>query len=87
MTTIIHLSKNIQELPKQIINWEITPEEVKEFIISNGTDYRVFSSQELIIYNGMKMIASCTIGGIADMEDDTRFDIENCWTEQGNIWI
>jgi len=80
MTTVIHLTKGIEYLSNEVKNWSEVPSNVKEYLL-NGTDFK-HNGQELIIYEGRKIIASCTI----DLDYYDNIIINDCWTDQGNIF-
>jgi hypothetical protein len=81
MITIIKLSNDTKELPIVVSNWSELKDHVKEFMLA-ATDYRVMNSQEMLLYNGRQILASCSI----DVMEDNKLYIENCWTDQGNIF-
>lgn len=81
MTTIITLSHDTNKLPEIVTNWNELTDQVKEFMLS-ASDFRVFSPVELLLYSGRKIIASCSIY----IKSDDTINIENCWTEQGNLF-
>lgn len=80
MITVISLSKDVQELPEVIANWNEASSTAQEFMLS-GTHFSA-NSQELLIYNERQIIASCSCFCF----ENGSIEIENCWTKQGNIF-
>lgn len=77
--TIISMTRSTQDLPGIISNWKDTPTHVQEFLLQ--ADTVAFTFNEMLVYKGRKLIASCTCeGGEADTE------ILDCWTPEGNKW-
>jgi hypothetical protein len=81
MITIISLSNDTQELPIVVSNWSQLNDQTKELILS-CSDYRVMNSQEMLVYNGRKIVASCMI----DILEDNKLYIENCYTTEGKLF-
>lgn len=81
MTTIISLSHDTNNLPELVSNWSEMKESVKNFMLA-ASDFRIMNSQEMLIYNGRKILASCSI----DILENDQVYIENCWTDEGNIF-
>lgn len=81
MTTIITLSHDTNNLPEIVRNWNEINNQTKEFMLATS-DFRIYSPQELLLYKERKIVASCSI---FYHENDT-ITIENCWTEQGNLF-
>lgn len=81
MTTIITLSHNPNKLPELVTNWNELKDHVKTFMLA-ATDFRVMNSQEMLLYNGRQILASCSI----DIMFDDKIYIENCWTKEGNLF-
>ena len=85
MITIISLSEKVERLSEYLLNWEDVPNNVKEFLLS-GTDFRA-DGQELMVYDGCQMIASCSYGSRYNIKDEKQFDISDCWIKgEVNIW-
>jgi hypothetical protein len=81
MITVISLSRNIENLPSLTSNWNEVSGEAKSFMM-NGSDFRIMNSQEMLVYNGRQIIASCSID---ILENDTLY-IENCYTKEGRLF-
>jgi hypothetical protein len=59
MLIVINLSRKIEELKKDIANYD----EVERVInIGECTDYRIVSNSELLIFNGRTILYSCCYG-------------------------
>ncbi|GEM_PF-5045067 len=81
---VYHLTGKVKDLPRLIHNWNELPENVIQTLIT-GEEYRVYENQELIIYNGYEVAASCTIE-VIQVKDIKYTLIKNCWTVEGCIW-
>ncbi|GIN22617.1 hypothetical protein [Siminovitchia fordii] len=81
---VYHLTGGANELPRLIHNWSELPDNVKNVLLS-GEDYRIYDDHELLVYNGVEVIASCTIH-VTQAKDIRYTEIKDCWTIEGNIW-
>ncbi|MFL0365213.1 hypothetical protein ACH0BF_19605 [Pseudobacillus sp. 179-B 2D1 NHS] len=84
MITVISLTKPISQLQEDIINWDNLPKKVKTYLLS-GKEYKP-GRQEMLVYDGRKIMASCSVYNWDDSNKAFRMEITDCWTKDGNLW-
>ena len=84
MTTVIKLTHNLKEIFK-IVVWHDLTQEVKDFFKSYDEFKITNHGQELLVYDGNQVVASCGLYR-SGLVDHVVFHIESIWTKDGQIF-
>jgi len=79
--TIIKLTHNLEEIKPEFKNWNYLSQTQRNFLESYN-EFRITNhGQEMLIYQGRLIVASCSIS----MTYHDKIVIDSIWTKEGEI--
>ena len=82
-TTVIKLTYTLKEIQQKIV-WHDLTKKAKTFLRSY-IEFRIANhGQELLVYDGNQIVASCGLSQSGMVED--AFRIDNIWTKEGKLF-